>query len=74
MLLYIINLLDYVLEYNLYKQILTDCREGSYGYNCNESCGYCRNNSFCLQINGTCVTGCEAGFMGKVCKTRTYEG
>uniref|UniRef100_K1RXX9 EGF-like domain-containing protein n=1 Tax=Magallana gigas TaxID=29159 RepID=K1RXX9_MAGGI len=37
-------------------------------------CGHCRNNGFCFHINGTCLTGCSAGFTGEVCKIRTYEG
>lgn len=24
-------------------------------------------------MNGTCLTGCEAGFQGELCKTRKYK-
>lgn len=73
--MYIIISISYLNIYlNRFKKILTDCKEGSYGYECNETCGHCRNNGFCFHINGTCLTGCSAGFTGEVCKKRTYEG
>lgn len=48
------------------------CRKGSYGINCNETCGQCRDIIQCSHINGTCLTGCESGFRGDLCKTGAY--
>lgn len=45
------------------------CRKGSYGINCNETCGHCQDINQCSHINGTCLTGCESGFQGDFCKT-----
>lgn len=46
-----------------------ECDVGSYGYDCNETCGHCRDVSQCSNINGTCLTGCDAGYQGDTCKT-----
>lgn len=48
------------------------CDKGFYGADCSETCGRCRNESQCFHTNGTCLTGCDAGYEGDVCKTRTY--
>lgn len=46
------------------------CNTGSFGVECKETCGNCRDVSQCSRINGTCLTGCEAGYQGNTCKTR----
>lgn len=46
-----------------------ECNRGSYGFECNETCGHCRDVNKCLIGNGSCLTGCDAGFKGDVCKT-----
>lgn len=40
---------------------------------CNETCGHCRDVNQCLNSNGSCLTGCDAGFKGDVCKTGKYS-
>ena len=39
-----------------------------YGKQCNNICGHCFEND-CLHINGTCLRGCEIGYVGEMCKT-----
>lgn len=46
-----------------------DCERGWYGVNCNETCGHCRDMDQCSNTNGTCLTGCDAGFQGELCNT-----
>ena len=46
------------------------CDNGTYGYECSEKCGYCRNVTHCNNINGTCSTGCDPGNIEDLCKSR----
>ena len=50
--------------------LISTYKKGFYGVDCNEKCGHCREVNQCHHINGTCLTGCAAGFMGNLCKTR----
>uniref|UniRef100_K1QV61 Multiple epidermal growth factor-like domains 11 n=1 Tax=Magallana gigas TaxID=29159 RepID=K1QV61_MAGGI len=50
------------------------CSSGTYGQNCNEPCGNCLNNTTCNRYNGTCPSGCNAGFEGHICKTPCSSG
>ncbi|XP_052694168.1 multiple epidermal growth factor-like domains protein 10 [Crassostrea angulata] len=50
------------------------CDSGSYGVDCNEICGNCLNESQCSNVNGTCFTGCNAGYEGDLCKTECNRG
>lgn len=52
--------------------IILSCNKGLYGVDCNEKCGYCVEINQCHHIHGTCLTGCAAGYMGNMCKTRMY--
>lgn len=45
------------------------CEIGTYGVDCNETCGHCRDLNQCSYTNGTCFTGCNAGYHGDQCKT-----
>lgn len=45
------------------------CDRGSYGDDCSERCGHCRDVNKCSNINGKCLTGCGAGYQGDLCKT-----
>ena len=49
---------------------LSECDLGTYGDKCNETCGNCEDLSECHHGNGTCLTGCKAGYHGTLCKTR----
>lgn len=46
------------------------CKCGFYGFECNETCGHCLDVNQCSNTNGTCFTGCDAGYKGELCKTR----
>lgn len=47
---------------------MIDCEKGSYGVGCTEKCGHCLDGGKCSHINGTCLTGCDAGYHGGLCK------
>lgn len=57
---------------NIFDIFNIECDRGSYGANCNETCGHCRYENPCFNVNGTCVNGCDAGYTGHLCKTREY--
>lgn len=48
------------------------CNTGSYGIDCKERCSNCLDVYKCLYTNGTCLTGCVAGYQGNLCKTREF--
>lgn len=45
------------------------CESVFYGDDCKEICGNCFGINQCFHTNGTCLTGCENGYEGDVCKT-----
>ena len=47
----------------------TACLNGTYGQECNNTCGNCFGQEQCLHTNGTCLSGCDTGFVGEECKT-----
>lgn len=47
-----------------------DCESGFYGFECNGTCGHCLDINQCSIINGTCLTGCDPGYEGSLCKKR----
>lgn len=49
------------------------CGDGFYGNQCNNKCGYCRDIDQCSPVNGTCLTGCDAGYQGDRCETRKLK-
>lgn len=48
--------------------VVLECVFGHYGYNCNETCGHCKDAIQCSTVSGTCLTGCKAGYVGRLCK------
>lgn len=48
--------------------VVLECVVGHYGYNCNETCGQCMDPKQCSAVSGTCLTGCRAGYVGRLCK------
>lgn len=50
--------------------IIPECDRGSYGIGCNETCGHCHDKNQSSNINGTCLNGCDAGFLEQLCNTR----
>lgn len=47
---------------------IVDCDKGSYGVNCNSTCGHCRDLNHCFHVDGICLTGCDAGYIGELCE------
>ena len=54
------------------KNIVLECEFATYGDQCKETCGQCQDLTKCHHKNGTCLTGCKAGYHGVLCKTRKY--
>lgn len=50
--------------------VLAVCDPGMCGTNCTEVCGHCDQTN-CSHIDGTCEDGCEAGYLGRLCKDST---
>lgn len=48
------------------------CKKGSFGIDCNETCGHCRDINKCSNVHGTCLTGCADGYEGNLCNARKY--
>ena len=46
-----------------------ECTGNTYGENCSETCGNCLGGEQCNIVNGTCETGCAAGWLGQMCMT-----
>ena len=53
----------------MYLIYFTACLNGTYGKECNNTCGNCFGQGECLHTNGTCLSGCDSGFFGEECKT-----
>lgn len=49
-----------------------ECDKGAYGIECNGTCGHCRDIKQCSNVNGSCLTGCDGGYKGDLCKSREY--
>lgn len=58
-----------MIQYKLFLLIIPECERGFYGIECSETCGHCGDVSQCSNVNGTCLSGCDAGFKGDLCKT-----
>lgn len=48
---------------------LKGCTQGWYGKDCKEKCGHCLDENRCFHINGTCISGCQPGYKGLLCKS-----
>lgn len=46
---------------------LIECDKGMYGNGCNGTCGHCLEVNQCSNVNGTCLSGCSAGYQGELC-------
>ena len=51
--------------------IYIECDRGKFGRGCREICGQCKGNNTCHHINGTCMEGCNPGFIGLQCDQGT---
>lgn len=52
--------------------MVVECDRGAYGIRCKRTCGECRDLNQCSNVNGYCLTGCNAGYKGDLCKTRKF--
>lgn len=50
------------------KMCFIDCKNRTYGVNCLEKCGNCKNDEACNVETGACPNGCTAGYHGTLCK------
>lgn len=53
--------------------IFLACHGGRYGQGCNNICGHCINQTVCNHIDGTCLSGCDPGYQGILCKLSNYD-
>ena len=44
-----------------------ECNDTHYGQDCNHTCGHCWDHTQCHHVNGSCLGGCEEGFIGDKC-------
>ena len=59
-----------VIDIDIYLVIFVlACDPGKYGYRCNDTCGQCRDKGMCFHTNGSCLSGCDTGYYGDLCKT-----
>lgn len=55
------------------KFAFVECDNGTYGYNCVNSCsGHCLNGSICNKQTGHCDMGCDPGYTDSDCNKRKY--
>lgn len=48
--------------------MITECKDGTYGYKCVNNCsGHCMNNSLCNKQTGRCDGGCRPGYTNIHC-------
>lgn len=47
---------------------VSECHLGNYGMNCTSTCGHCLRISDCSRFDGTCHSGCSAGYYKKSCQ------
>lgn len=48
----------------------TKCEGGTFGLDCNKTCGHCKHMKHCHHVTGVCMHGCVPGYYGLRC---TYE-
>lgn len=48
--------------------MIIECKKGTFGSECERTCGKCLNMTHCHQVNGTCLHGCELGYQGHRCQ------
>lgn len=61
------NISVFLFDFFLYD---TACSNGTFGNDCTELCGHCKNYTYCHHINGSCLDGCKPGYIGDFCNLR----
>ena len=58
--------------YNIISRVITECKDGSFGYKCEETC-YCRDDAACDHVTGECPGGeCKPGWTGQQCSSGKF--
>lgn len=50
-----------------------ECDVGLYGQRCSLTCGHCRDEIACNNVDGSCRNGCSAGRKGDKCDIGMYH-
>lgn len=48
-----------------------ECLYQTYGPDCQQICGNCKNREQCHHVNGSCPNGCDRGIFGEKCDKGT---
>ena len=56
-------------SYAVYLFLVEACSDGTYGFDCSQTCGRCFDNKLCNKTDGVCTNGCSDGFSGTLCQT-----
>lgn len=52
----------------LTPRTLTECHDGTFGFNCVNNCSdHCSNDSLCIKQTGNCDRGCNPGYINSDC-------
>lgn len=66
-------MLIYEIEFNTTKLFLLACPTGHYGVNCSDTCSpHCQADT-CDHVTGVCISGCEDGYKGQLCRKRKLK-
>lgn len=57
-----VNMFHFILFFNI-----LECVRGVFGDACKNQCGNCANNTKCHHVTGTCLHGCEPGYLEDDC-------
>lgn len=50
---------------------VSECLDQTYGQECQQICGNCKNKEPCHHVNGSCPDGCDNGYYGNKCNLGT---
>ena len=57
----------------VYLFVSTECRVGTFGFNCIRVCGMCKDGAICNIYTGDCPGVCVTGYTGRQCLKETYQ-
>ena len=50
-----------------------ECKQFTYGLECNQTCGNCTRGEQCYHVNGSCLSGCDVGVHGDKCDSGEFN-
>eukprot|EP00105_Crassostrea_gigas_P044220 XP_019928368.1 PREDICTED: protein draper-like [Crassostrea gigas] len=53
---------------------VSECPDQTYGPECQQICGNCKNKESCHHVNGSCLNGCDRGVNGEKCDKACPDG